>query len=113
MAMESPIKLSAHAVRDEKVKVLRAIRPITPPEMHDYLVRGQYGAGTLDGQAVPGYREEPDVAPESGTATYAVARFMVENWRWQDVQFYLRLGILMPHRSTELELSYQQPPHIS
>src|SRR5204863_237367 len=88
MAMEPPIRFSADAVRDEKVKVLRAIRPITPPEMHDYLVRGQYGSGTLDGHAVPGYREEPDVAPDSGTATYAVARFMVDNWRWQDVPFY-------------------------
>src|SRR5205814_9645589 len=74
MAMEPPIRFSADAVRDEKVKVLRAIRPITPPEMHDYLVRGQYGAGTLDGHAVPGYRQEPDVAPDSGTATYSVAR---------------------------------------
>src|SRR3989441_12735095 len=60
MAMEPPIRFSADAVRDEKVKVLRAIRPITPPEMHDYLVRGQYGSGTLNGHAVPGYREEPD-----------------------------------------------------
>ena len=112
MAMEPPIRFSADAVRDEKVKVLRAIRPITPPEMHDYLVRGQYGAGTLDGHAVPGYREEPDVAPDSGTATYAVARFMVDNWRWQDVPFYLRSGKRMPRRATEIAIQFRQPPHL-
>jgi glucose-6-phosphate 1-dehydrogenase len=80
--------------------------------MHDYLVRGQYGPGTLNGHAVPGYREEPDVAPDSGTATYAVARFMVDNWRWQDVPFYLRSGKRMPRRATEIAIQFRQPPHL-
>ena len=71
MAMEPPVTFSADAVRDEKVKVLRAIRPITPAVMHDYSVRGQYGPGTIDGKPVPGYRQEPDVAPDSATPTYA------------------------------------------
>src|SRR5437762_12574669 len=80
--------------------------------MHDYLVRRQYGAGTLNGQAVPGYREEPDVAPDSGTATYAVARFMGDNWRWQDVPFYLRSGKRMARRATEIAIQVRQPPHL-
>jgi len=111
-AMEPPVRFNADAVRDEKVKVLRAIRPITPPEMHDYLVRGQYGPGTINGQPVPGYRQEPNVAPDSGTATYAVARFMVDNWRWQDVPFYLRSGKRMPRRATEIAIQFRQPPHL-
>ena len=111
-ALEPPVRFNADAVRDEKVKVLRAIRPITPPEMHDYLVRGQYGPGGINGQPVSGYREEPNVAPESGTATYAVARFMVDNWRWQDVPFYLRSGKRLPHRATEIAIQFRQPPHL-
>ncbi|HYL54876.1 MAG TPA: glucose-6-phosphate dehydrogenase [Gemmatimonadales bacterium] len=111
-AMEPAVRFNAEAVRDEKLKVLRAIRPITPPEMHDYLVRGQYGPGTINGEPVPGYRQEPNVAPDSGTATYAVARFMVDNWRWQDVPFYLRSGKRMPRRATEIAIQFRQPPHL-
>ena len=111
MAMEPPIAFSADAVRDEKVKVLRAIRPIQPAEMHDYLVRGQYGPGSIAGQPVLGYRVEPNVAPDSGTATYAAARFMIDNWRWQDVPFYLRSGKRLPHRATEIAIQFRQPPH--
>ncbi len=111
-AMEPPVTFSADAVRDEKVKVLRAIRPITPPEMHDYLVRGQYGPGTIDGHAVPGYRQEPNVAPDSGTATYAAARFMIDNWRWHDVPFYVRSGKRLPRRATEIAIQFRQPPHL-
>ena len=111
-AMEPPVKFSADAVRDEKVKVLRAIRPITPAEMHDYLVRGQYGLGTIDGRRVPGYREEPNVAPDSGTSTYAAARFMIDNWRWHDVPFYVRSGKRLPRRATEIAIQFRQPPHL-
>jgi glucose-6-phosphate 1-dehydrogenase len=112
MAMEPPVSISADAVRDEKVKVLRAIRPITPAEMHDYAVRGQYGPGSAAGQSVRGYREEPGVAPESPTATYAALRFMVDNWRWQGVPFYLRSGKRLPHRATEIAIQFQLPPHV-
>ena len=111
-AMEPPVTFSADAVRDEKVKVLRAIRPIAPAEMHDYLVRGQYGPGAIDGRIVPGYREEPDVAPDSGTATYAAARFMIDNWRWHDVPFYVRSGKRLPRRATEIAIQFRQPPHL-
>jgi glucose-6-phosphate 1-dehydrogenase len=112
MAMEPPVTFSADAVRDEKVKTLRAIRPITPAVMHDYSVRGQYGPGTIDGKPVPGYREEPDVAADSGTATYGAIRFMIDNWRWQGVPFYLRSGKRMPRRATEIAIQFRQPPHL-
>ncbi|HEX2450188.1 MAG TPA: glucose-6-phosphate dehydrogenase [Gemmatimonadales bacterium] len=112
MAMEPPVTFSADAVRDEKVKVLRAIRPITPAVMHDYAVRGQYGPGMTDGKPVPGYREEPNVAPDSGTATYCAIRFMVDNWRWHDVPFYLRSGKRMPRRASEIAIEFRKPPHL-
>ncbi len=112
MAMEPPVTFSADAVRDEKVKALRAIRPITPAVMHDYSVRGQYGPGVINGKPVPGYREEPDVAPDSATPTYCAIRFMIDNWRWQDVPFYLRSGKRMPRRATEIAIQFRKPPHL-
>jgi glucose-6-phosphate 1-dehydrogenase len=111
-AMEPPVTFSADAVRDEKVKVLRAIRPITSGVMHDYAVRGQYGPGTIDGKPVPGYRQEPDVAPDSATLTYAAIRFMIDNWRWQGVPFYLRSAKRMPRRATEIAIQFRKPPHV-
>jgi glucose-6-phosphate 1-dehydrogenase len=112
MAMEPPVTFSADAVRDEKVKALRAIRPITPAVMHDYSVRGQYGPGFIDGKPVPGYRQEPDVAPDSAIPTYCAIRFMIDNWRWQDVPFYLRSGKRMPRRATEIAIQFRKPPHV-
>jgi glucose-6-phosphate 1-dehydrogenase len=112
MAMEPPVTFSANAVRDEKVKVLRAIRPITPAGMHDASVRGQYGPGTIDGKQVPGYRQEPDVAPDSATPTYCAIRFMIDNWRWQGIPFYLRSGKRMPRRASEIAIQFRQPPHV-
>jgi glucose-6-phosphate 1-dehydrogenase len=92
--------------------VLRAVRPIPPAMVHDYAVRGQYGPGTLGGAAVPGYRQEPRVAPDSATATYGALRFMVDNWRWQDVPFFLRSGKRMPRRVTEIAIQFKSPPHL-
>ncbi len=112
MAMEPPVTFSADAVRDEKVKVLRAIRPITPSVMHDYSVRGQYGPGIIDGKSVPGYRQEPNVAPDSPTPTYCAIRFMIDNWRWHDVPFYLRSGKRMPRRVSEIAIQFRKPPHL-
>ena len=112
MAMEPPVTFSADAVRDEKVKALRAIRPITPAVMHDYSVRGQYGAGMINGKPVPGYRQEPDVAPDSAIPTYCAIRFMIDNWRWQGVPFYLRSGKRMPRRATEIAIQFREPPHV-
>jgi glucose-6-phosphate 1-dehydrogenase len=111
-AMEPPVTFSADAVRDEKVKVLNAVRPITAAEMHDYSVRGQYGPGEMTGKAVPGYRQEPNVAPDSSTPTYAALRVMVDNWRWQGVPFYLRSGKRMARRASEIAIQFRQPPHL-
>ncbi len=112
MAMEPPVTFSADAVRDEKVKVLRAIRPVTPAVMHDYSVRGQYGPGMIDGKPVPGYREEPNVARDSAMPTYCAIRFMIDNWRWHDVPFYLRSGKRMARRVSEIAIQFRKPPHL-
>jgi glucose-6-phosphate 1-dehydrogenase len=112
VAMEAPVTFSADAVRDEKVKVLQALRHIPAAQMHDYAVRGQYGPGTVDGKPVPGYREEQGVAPGSATPTWAALRLMVDNWRWQEVPFYLRSGKRMPRRVTEVAIQFRKPPHL-
>jgi glucose-6-phosphate 1-dehydrogenase len=110
-AMEPPASFNADAVRDEKVKVLGAIRRIPPARIGEYAVRGQYGPGTIDGKPVPGYRQEPGVKPDSQTATFAAVRFMVDNWRWQGVPFYLRSGKRMPRRVSEIAVQFRRPPH--
>jgi glucose-6-phosphate 1-dehydrogenase len=109
-AMEPPVGYRADAVRDEKVKVLRAIRLIADVESET--VRGQYGPGTVNGQAVPGYREEPGVAPDSRTETYVALRFFIDNWRWAGVPFLLRTGKRMPKRVSEIAIQFRQAPHL-
>ncbi|MBA3443320.1 MAG: glucose-6-phosphate dehydrogenase [Gemmatimonadales bacterium] len=111
-AMEPPVAFQADEVRDEKTKVLRAIRRFPAAEMHDYSVRGQYGPGTVKGVAVPGYRQEPDVDPGSDTPTWAGLRLLVDNWRWQGVPFFLRSGKRMPSRVTEIAVQFREPPHL-
>jgi glucose-6-phosphate 1-dehydrogenase len=110
-AMEPPVSAKADAVRDEKVKVLRAVRLIPPEEIAAYAVRGQYDAGTIYGKPVPGYRAEPGVAPGSRTPTYAAARMMIDNWRWQGVPFFLRSGKRLARRDTEIAIHFRAPPH--
>ena len=110
VAMEPPISFSSEDVRDEKVKVLHAIKPMSPDEIRRFAVRGQYGPGTIDGQPVPGYRQEPDVKPDSATDTFAAARFEVENWRWAGVPFYLRHGKRLPLRDTEITIQFRRAP---
>ena len=112
VAMEPPVTFGADAVRDEKLKVLRALRPIRAAEAHDYAVRGQYGPGTVDGKPVPGYREEDGVAKASATPTWAATRLLIDNWRWQEVPFYLRSGKRMPRRVTEIAVQFRKPPHL-
>ncbi len=111
-AMEPPVSYQADAVRDEKVKVLRAIRPMTKDELNAGTVRGQYGPGTLAGTHVPGYREEEGVPPESQTATYAALRFYIENWRWAGVPFFLRTGKRLPKRVSEIAIRFRHVPHM-
>jgi glucose-6-phosphate 1-dehydrogenase len=111
-AMEPPAAFTADAVRDEKVKVLGAIRRIPPGRIDEFAVRGQYGPGIVEGRAVPGYRQEPGVKPDSPTPTFAAIRFMIDNWRWQGVPFYLRSGKRLPHRATEIAVQFRRPPHL-
>ncbi len=111
-AMEPPASAAADAVRDEKAKVLRAIRPVAPELLATSAVRGQYGPGTVEGAPVPGYRGEPDVAADSCTATYAALRVMVDNWRWQGVPFFLRSGKRLARRATEIAIRFRRPPHL-
>jgi glucose-6-phosphate 1-dehydrogenase len=106
-AMEPPIDFSADSVRNEKVKVLKAMH--TPGPKH--VVRGQYGPGFIEGEEVPGYREEPGVAPDSQTETYVAAKLFVDNWRWADTPFYVRTGKRLPRRETTIAIQFKRAPH--
>ena len=105
-AMEPPTAFAADPVRDEKVKVLRAVRPVNPAAA----VRGQYGPGRIDGLPVPGYRQEENVAADSRTPTYAAVQFAVENWRWQGVPFFVRAGKRLAASATEIAIRFRRPP---
>lgn len=109
VAMEPPVSLSANAIRDEKVKVLRAIRPLNGLE---HTVRGQYGPGYINGEAAIGYRQEKNVNPSSVVETYAAMRLYIDNWRWHGVPFYLRAGKRLPKRATEIAIYFKPPPGV-
>ena len=111
-AMEPPPSMTADAVRDEKVKVLRSIRGFSPETIPEMTVRAQYAAGTVKGQPVRGYRDEPNVDSNSQTPTYAAARFHIDNWRWQGVPFFLRSGKRMAKRVSEIAVQFHSPPHL-
>ena len=111
VAMEPPVSLAADDVRDEKVKVLRAMRPIAPEDVERLAVRAQYAAGRINGEAVPAYRDEQGVANDSCTETFAAVKFYVDNWRWQGVPFLLRTGKRLPRRVSEICIRFKQPPH--
>ncbi len=113
VAMEAPVSFEADEIRNKKVDVLRAIRPMPPEQIHDYAVRGQYGSGWLEGQRVQPYRHEPGVAADSATETFAAVKFFVDNWRWQDVPFYVRTGKRLPIRSSEVFIQFRPVPHQS
>jgi len=111
IAMEPPVSFDANEIRNKKLDVLRAIRSISPDDVHQFAVRGQYGTGWLQGQHVPAYREEPDVAPDSSTETFAALKLFVDNWRWQDVPFYLRTGKRLPSKVSEVSIQFRSVPH--
>lgn len=113
IAMEPPAAFDADEIRARKVDVLRAIRPIPTDDLHKYAARGQYGAGWLRGERVPDYRAEPDVRPDSSTATYAALKLFIDNWRWQDVPFYLRTGKRMPAKISQAMIQFRPVPHRS
>jgi glucose-6-phosphate 1-dehydrogenase len=108
-AMEPPGSLDAEAIRDEKVKVLRAISPLTIGPGGE-VARAQYAAGLIGGKPVKGYREEEGIAPQSTTETYAAVRLSINNWRWQGVPFYLRSGKCMARRVSEIAINFRRPP---
>jgi glucose-6-phosphate 1-dehydrogenase len=110
-AMEPPSRFEADAVRDEKVKVLRAMTPLSGRQVAERTVRAQYAKGAVAGAPAVGYREEPGVAPDSSTETFIAARLEVDNWRWAGVPFYLRSGKRLPKRATEIAIAFRQPPY--
>ncbi len=110
VTMEPPANLSADAIRDEKVKVLRAVRRIPPADVDRHVVRGQYGPGTILGRGVPGYRQEEGVPLDSRTETYVALRLEIESWRWAGVPFLLRSGKRLPKRTTEVCIQFKKPP---
>ncbi|MDD5712171.1 MAG: glucose-6-phosphate dehydrogenase [Smithellaceae bacterium] len=113
IAMEPPVSFAADEIRNKKTDLLHAIRPISPERVNESAARGQYGAGWIEGKRVASYREEPDVAADSTTETYAAVRFFVDNWRWQDVPFYLRTGKRLPSRVSEVSIQFRPVPHRS
>ncbi len=112
MAMEPPVSLEAEAIRDEKVKLLKSIRPLRPEDVARQVVRGQYFAGTVDGQTVPGYRQEPKVKPDSNVETYVALKLFIDNWRWSGVPFYLRTGKYLPQSASEVRVQFRPTPNV-
>ena len=110
-AMEPPISLAADAVRDEKVKVLRSLRPLERSMVTQNVIRGQYGRGFVRADEVPAYREEPDVDPQSRVETYVAMKVHVDNWRWGNVPFYVRAGKRLSRRVTEISVQFNKVPH--
>lgn len=112
IAMEPPVRLDADAIRDEKVKALRSIRPFSPSDILTSTVRAQYSGGSEADENVPGYKEEEGVPAESCTETYAAFRFWVDNWRWAGVPFYVRAGKRLPSRVTEVVVQLTEVPDV-
>ncbi|MDE3101803.1 MAG: glucose-6-phosphate dehydrogenase [Chloroflexota bacterium] len=111
VAMEPPAAFDANVVRDEKVKALRAIRKTSEADVAERAVRGQYTAGFIEGERVPGYHELAEVAPESHTETFVALKVFVDNWRWEGTPFYLRHGKRLPKRATEIAIHFRTVPH--
>jgi glucose-6-phosphate 1-dehydrogenase len=113
VAMEPPSAFTADEIRARKVDVLRAIRPIPSDHLHQYASRGQYGPGWLEGERVVGYRNEPDVEPNSNTETFAALKLFIDNWRWQDIPFYLRTGKRLAQKISQAVIQFRPVPHQS
>jgi glucose-6-phosphate 1-dehydrogenase len=112
VAMEPPVSLEPEPMRDEKVKLLKSIRPLTADDVAKQVVRGQYFAGTVDGKLCPGYRQEPKVKPDSNTETFVAAKLFVDNWRWSGVPFYLRTGKYLPMSASEVRIQFRPTPNV-
>jgi glucose-6-phosphate 1-dehydrogenase len=113
LAMEPPVSFGADAVRDEKVKILRSIKPPTPEKVPEMAVRAQYDSGMSGGEPVPGYLEEEGVPDDSTTETYAAVKLKIDNWRWAGVPFYLRHGKRLARKTTEIAVRLAPVPHLA
>jgi glucose-6-phosphate 1-dehydrogenase len=111
IAMEPPINAHADAIRDEKLKVLRALKRWTPETLSQHVIRGQYNAGNVEGKAVPAYRDEPGVNASSSTETFVALRTEIANWRWAGVPFYIRTGKRMASREAHIQINFRPTPH--
>jgi len=113
VAMEPPAGMEAEPYRDEKLKLMRSIRPFSkdPVVLDTWIARAQYGAGTVLGAPVPGYRQEPGIPPDSQTETYVALKVMIDNWRWAGVPFYLRSGKRLPRKVSEIAVTFKPVPH--
>lgn len=111
-AMEPPVSFQADAVRDEQAKILHAIQPFSEEDVLRKTVRGQYGAGEIDGKKVPAYRDEENVAPDSNTETFAALKLSIDNWRWADVPFYIRTGKRLPERFSDIVIQFKKAPFV-
>jgi glucose-6-phosphate 1-dehydrogenase len=112
VTMEPPVSLQAEAIRDEKVKLLKSIRPLSPGEVARQAVRGQYVAGEVDGEPRPGYRQEAKVKPDSNVETFVALELFVDNWRWSGVPFYLRTGKNLPRSASEVRIQFRPTPNV-
>jgi len=111
LAMEPPISAHADAIRDEKLKVLRSLKRWTPESLDQHVIRGQYGPGSVNGQPVQGYRQEPGVDPESQTETFVALRAEIASWRWAGVPFYIRTGKRLHSREAHIVVNFREAPH--
>ncbi|KAB2658531.1 MAG: glucose-6-phosphate dehydrogenase [Verrucomicrobia bacterium] len=112
VAMEPPVSLDAEPIRDEKVKLLKSIRPLSIADVAKQVVRGQYFAGTIDGQPRPGYRQETKVKTNSDVETFVAMKLLIDNWRWSGVPFYLRTGKSLPLSASEVRVQFKPTPHV-
>jgi glucose-6-phosphate 1-dehydrogenase len=112
VAMEPVAQFSQDAVRDERAKLLKSIKVMRPEEVSEYAVAGQYGRDKVGGEEVPGFREEQGVSPDSQTDTFAAVTFLVDNWRWAGVPFYVRTGKRLPKRATDIAIQFNSAPHV-
>ena len=111
IAMDPPNDLSAEAIRNEKIKVLKALRPIENSMLDTHTVRGQYSSGNIQGKSVPGYLEEPDANPSSDAETFVAIKAEINNWRWASVPFYIRTGKRLPEKTSQIIINFKQSPH--
>ncbi len=111
VAMEPPAKMDATSIHNEKIKLFKSLRPLSQEEIRSNAIRGQYLASTVEGEDLPGYREEPGVNPNSRTETFAALKFYIDNWRWADVPFYIRTGKRLPTRVSEVVIHFKPNHH--